>query len=473
MPDIKNSKYKTVKKTVKTAGSSNPAQVYYGVHLITASKINTANKSRLMSPIEAERRKSLLMTGTHSGTSSIRKMRKPTKKLSLKPAPAIPTAPKSKAEIRKNFIKTTLKKYYDLLDKKLFLITLILSVLGIISVYSSTLTYKSLRFVAIQIFAAAAGMLLICAMAFVDYRQFAKKYKAVILINAFLLIFTFFFGEGVTSETNANWINLGFIKIQPSEFAKLLFIYSFAVHLYFVKDRINKLFTAMSLFLHAGIIIGLTFLQKDLGTLTVFLFIFIVMCFAANLNLWYFITGAAAVVVASPFIWSKLNYYQQQRILVPFDPTVDPLGQGIRHQTVRSLTAISLGGINGKGYACGEVTQGDFFAKHTDMIFSTICEEFGFIGGAAVLILYALLIIKIIHIAISCDNPLGCLICTGVAAMFIIQILENIGMCLGIMPVIGITLPFISYGGSSAISTYIAIGFVVSVSTHKEKSFFG
>ena len=120
MPDIKNSKYKTVKKTVKTAGSSNPAQVYYGVHLITASKINTANKSRLMSPIEAERRKSLLMTGTHSGTSSIRKMRKPTKKLSLKPAPAIPTAPKSKAEIRKNFIKTTLKKYYDLLDKKLF-----------------------------------------------------------------------------------------------------------------------------------------------------------------------------------------------------------------------------------------------------------------------------------------------------------------------------------------------------------------
>ena len=324
----------------------------------------------------------------------------------------------------------------------------------------------------IQIFAAVIGMTLIAIMSFVDYRQIAKKYRLVILANAALLMFTYFFGEGVTSETNANWINLGFIKIQPSEFAKILFIYSFAVHLYFVRDRINKLFTALSLFLHAGLIIGLTFLQKDLGTLTVFLFIFVIMCFVANLNIWYFISGAAAIVIASPFIWSKLNYYQQQRILVPFDPTVDPLGQGIRHQTLRSMTAISLGGINGSGYMSCEITQGDFFAKHTDMMFSTICEEFGFIGGIAVLLMYVYLIVKIIHVAVSCDNTLGCFICTGVAAMFIIQIIENIGMCLGIMPVIGITLPFLSYGGSSAISTYIAVGLVVSVSMHKEKTFF-
>ena len=473
MPETKNQTYKTVKKTVKSQNPSNPEQTYYGVHLITSSKINNAHSKRLMTPIEAERRKSLMMTGSHSGDSSIRKMRKPTKKLTLKAAPTIPTAPQSKTEIRKNFIITHLKKHFELIDKKLILATLILSVCGIFAVFSATLTYHSARFTAIQLFAAGLGTVLIFIMSFIDYRQLAKKYRLVIALNAAVLLFTYFFGEGVTSETNANWINLGFIKIQPSEFAKILFIYSFAVHLYYVRDRINKLFTALSLFLHAGLIIGLTFLQKDLGTLTVFMFIFVVMCFVGNLNIWYFISGVAAIVISSPFIWSKLNYYQQQRILVPFDPTVDPLGQGIRHQTLRSMTAISLGGISGSGYAGGEITQGDFFAKHTDMIFSTICEEFGFVGGVSILLMYAFLIIKIIHVAITCDNPLGCFICSGVAALFIIQIIENIGMCLGIMPVIGITLPFLSYGGSSAISTYIAIGLVVSVSTHKERTFFG
>ena len=203
--------------------------------------------------------------------------------------------------------------------------TVVLSLFGLAAIYSSTITYGSSRYVLIQGLAATAGFVVICATSFFDYRQFAKKYKWVIFINAALLMFTFVFGEGVTEQTNANWINLGFIKIQPSEFSKILFIYSFAVHLYFVKDRINKIFTALSLFLHAGIIIGLTLLQKDLGTLTIFLFIFIVMCFAANLNIWYFISGIAVIVLASPFIWSMLNVYQQQRILVPFDSSVDPL----------------------------------------------------------------------------------------------------------------------------------------------------
>lgn len=472
MPENKNAKFKTVKKTVKTSNSANPIQTFYGVNLITSSFVNTENSKRLLSPIEAERRRSKLMTGTHGGDSSIRKMKKPSRKLSLKSAPRIVTAPQSKKEIRRSFVLGVLKRHFELMDKKLLLATVILALCGIFSVYSATLTYNSWRFVAIQTMAAGMGIAIVLGMSFFDYRQLAKKYRLVILANAVLLLFTFVFGEGVTDNTNANWINLGFIKIQPSEFAKILFIYSFAAHLYYVRDRVNKLFTAMTLCLHAMLIIGLTFLQKDLGTLTVFMFIFVVMCFAANLNIWYFLTGAAAIVVASPLIWSKLNYYQQQRILVPFDSTVDPTGVGIRHQTLRSMTAISLGGIGGSGYTQGEVTQGNFFAKHTDMIFSTICEEFGFIGGVAVLLMFVFLIIKIIHVAISCDNPFGCFICTGVAAMFIIQIIENIGMCLGIMPVIGITLPFISYGGSSALSAYIAIGLVLSVSTHKDKTFF-
>lgn len=464
-------KFRSSRKQVKKENTPDAAQNFYGINLITNARVNAVGNSRLLSPIEAERRRRLL-TGKHDGSSSVRRMRRPTRSLSLKPAPAVPTAPKNPIEIKKNFIFDQLKKHIALYDRKLLFATLALSVCGIFAVYSASLSYHNRRYVIIQTGAAAVGFVLMFALSFIDYRQLAKKYRTVIAINVALLLFTYIFGEGVTDKTNANWINLGFIKIQPSEFAKILFIYSFAAHLYYVRDRINKLFTALTLFLHAAIIIGLTYLQKDLGTLTVFVFIFVLMCFAANLNLWYFIVGGAGLVAAAPFLWTKLNYFQQQRILAPYDISVDPTATGVRQQGVRSMTAIGLGGVGGSGYGNGTVTQGSFSAKHTDMIFATVCEEFGFIGAVALLALFVLLITRIILLAVRSDNPLGCYICAGAAAMFIIQIVENIGMCLGLLPVIGITLPFISYGGSSALSTYIAIGLVLSVATHQEKMFF-
>ena len=473
MPQGTSAKFRTVKKIVKTGESTDSSQKKYEVNLITYARVNAVGSGRLLSPLEAERRRNRLLAGKHEGSSSIRKMRRPVRTLTLKPAPALPTAPKNPIEIKRNFLRVQLKQHVESIDRKLLAVVALLAGFGILAVYSATLSYGRNRYVIIQTAAAVLGMVLMTALSFIDYRQFAKKYRLVILLNIALLLFTFLFGEGVTDKTNANWINLGFIKIQPSEFAKILFIYSFAAHLYFVRDRINKFFTAMTLFLHAAIIIGLTFLQKDLGTLTIFVFIFAVMCFAGNLNIWYFIACIAGIVAASPFIWTKLNYFQKQRILAPYDISIDPNAIGVRHQAVRSMTAISLGGIDGSGYMHGKITQGNFSAKHTDMIFATICEEFGFIGALIIIGLYILLVVRIILVAIRSENTFGCLICTGVAAMFVIQIIENIGMCLGVLPVIGITLPFLSYGGSSALSTYIAIGFVLSVSTHKEQTFFG
>lgn len=473
MPQGTSAKFRTVKKIVKNGESTDSSQKKYEVNLITYARVNAVGSGRLLSPLEAERRRNRLLAGKHEGSSSIRKMRRPVRTLTLKPAPALPTAPKNPIEIKRNFLRVQLKQHVESIDRKLLAVVALLAGFGILAVYSATLSYGRNRYVIIQTAAAVLGMVLMTALSFIDYRQFAKKYRLVILLNIALLLFTFLFGEGVTDKTNANWINLGFIKIQPSEFAKILFIYSFAAHLYFVRDRINKFFTATTLFLHAAIIIGLTFLQKDLGTLTIFVFIFAVMCFAGNLNIWYFIAGIAGIVAASPFIWTKLNYFQKQRILAPYDISIDPNAIGVRHQAVRSMTAISLGGIDGSGYMHGKITQGNFSAKHTDMIFATICEEFGFIGALVIIGLYILLVVRIILVAIRSENTFGCLICTGVAAMFVIQIIENIGMCLGVLPVIGITLPFLSYGGSSALSTYIAIGFVLSVSTHKEQTFFG
>ena len=473
MPQGTSAKFRTAKKIVKTGESTDPSQKKYEVNLITYARVNAVGSGRLLSPLEAERRRNRLLAGKHEGSSSIRKMRRPVRTLTLKPAPALPTAPKNPIEIKRNFLRVQLKQHIESIDRKLLAVVALLAGFGILFVYSATLSYGQNRYVIIQSVAAVLGILLMTALSFIDYRQFAKKYRLVILLNVALLLFTYVFGEGVTDKTNANWINLGFIKIQPSEFAKILFIYAFAAHLYFVRDRINKFFTAMTLFLHAAIIIGLTFLQKDLGTLTIFLFIFAVMCFAGNLNIWYFIAGIAGIVAASPFIWTKLNYFQKQRILAPYDISIDPNAIGVRHQAVRSMTAISLGGIDGSGYMHGKITQGNFSAKHTDMIFATICEEFGFIGALVIIGLYIFLVVRIILVAIRSENTFGCLVCTGVAAMFVIQIIENIGMCLGILPVIGITLPFLSYGGSSALSTYIAIGLVLSVSTHKEQTFFG
>lgn len=473
MPQGTSAKFRTAKKIVKTGESTDPSQKKYEVNLITYAHVNAVGSGRLLSPLEAERRRNRLLAGKHEGSSSIRKMRRPVRTLTLKPAPALPTAPKNPIEIKRNFLRVQLKQHIESIDRKLLAVVALLAGFGILAVYSATLSYGQNRYVIIQSVAAVLGIVLMTALSFIDYRQLAKKYRLVILLNVALLLFTYVFGEGVTDKTNANWINLGFIKIQPSEFAKILFIYAFAAHLYFVRDRINKFFTAMTLFLHAAIIIGLTFLQKDLGTLTIFLFIFAVMCFAGNLNIWYFIAGIAGIVAASPFIWTKLNYFQKQRILAPYDISIDPNAIGVRHQAVRSMTAISLGGIDGSGYMHGKITQGNFSAKHTDMIFATICEEFGFIGALVIIGLYIFLVVRIILVAIRSENTFGCLVCTGVAAMFVIQIIENIGMCLGILPVIGITLPFLSYGGSSALSTYIAIGLVLSVSTHKEQTFFG
>lgn len=473
MPENENKVFRTVKRTVRSSDPGGPEKEFYGVNLITSSAKFSAESGRLMTPLEAEKRRSQLLTGAHSGVSSIRKMRKATRKLSLKPAPKIPTAPSDPRAIRRRFFLTQAKAHVERIDKQLLLALAALALIGLAAVFSATHSYQNAsRYLIIQSAVTVVGFAAVAVMSLFDYRAFAKKYRVIILINAALLLFTYFFGTGVTGETNANWIDLGIIKLQPSEFAKILFIYAFAVHLYVVRDRINKVFTAATVFLHALLILGLTFLQKDLGTLTIFIFITAVMCFTGGLNLWYFLTAAVGAVAASPLIWDKLGEFQRQRILVIFDPSIDPNAVDIRHQTARSLAAISLGGLRGSGYLHGEVTQGNFFAKHTDMIYSTICEEFGFFGGAALLALYAFFIVKIILIARSCDNPLGCLICTGVAAMFIIQIIENIGMCLGVMPVIGITLPFISYGGSSALSAYLGLGLVFSVCTHKDRSFF-
>ncbi len=440
------------------------------INLVAGSMVDTSNASRIMSPIEAQRHKEQL-----TGISSKPKRRHAVKKLSLKSAPPVPTAPKDPIVRKKMWVKSEIKALLKKIDIYFALSVIAMAIIGIAAVNSASHTFGDSKLVTIQTFGSMLGVVLAALLSLIDYRSVASKYRYIIGINAAILLITYIFGSSVTEATNANWIDLGFIKIQPSEFAKLLFIFSFGVHLSHVRDKMHKISTVISLAIHAGIIFSLVLLQKDLGSLTIFLAIFISMCFAAGISIWYYIAGGAALIFASPFLWERLSPYQRDRILMCFDSSIDPTGIGIRYQQLRSQTAIGNGGIFGKGYMQGTVTQGingHLPAKHTDMIFSTICEEFGLIGAMVVLFVTCFMIYRIIRIAMKCGNTTGTYICMGVASMFMIQVIENVGMCLGIMPVIGITYPFLSYGGSSILSCFIAAGIVLSVCTHSEKTFF-
>ena len=188
--------------------------------------------------------------------------------------------------------------------------------------------------------------------------------------------------------------------------------------------------------------------------------------------MWYFIGAGVAAVAAAPIVWSMLAEYQKKRIMVGFNPELDPLDKG--YQVIWSKTAIGAGGVTGLGYREGLITQTEILpAKWTDMIFAVISEEAGFIGASLVLVLLAVLVMRTFMNSLSCDRMSGALILAGVGGMFMYQIIENIGMCLGMLPVVGITLPFLSYGGSSVLAMYLAVGLVLSVYAKNHRYYFG
>lgn len=345
----------------------------------------------------------------------------------------------------------------------------LLSLFGILLIASAVRGTASDN-VMTQIFAVFIGTCLMISLSYLNYEYLLNKkvVYGIFGIAVVMLAVTLIIGTG---NGNKSWIKLKGLPLsfQPSELVKVLFIITFSKHLDAVKDRINNILNVLLLALHAGIITGLVLLQGDLGSALMFLFIAVTMCFAAGLNIGYLLGGAVLTVIASPYIWSFLKPYQKDRILVGFDPESDPLGYG--YQQVLSKNAISNGSFFGTGYMHSTVSP-DIPYNHTDMIFSVLAEEFGLIGVVILFSLLSFLVIRIIRTAFKARKDAGAFICIGVAAMIIAQTVENVGMCLGLLPVIGITLPFISYGGSSVLSIFVAMGIVLSVYRHKSKYFF-
>ncbi len=360
-----------------------------------------------------------------------------------------------------------LKEIVRGIDPVLFTCSTLLSLISIITVWGAVDNFGASK-LRMQIFIFILGMIVTVVFSLIDFRVITEKLWGWFLIGSVaLLLITLIFGEtGADMETsNKSWLKiLPGVMIQPSEFIKFTFICTFSKHLFTVRDHINRPLTVLLLLLHAGLVIGPILLSGDLGVALIYLAITAIMLFCAGLHPGYFLAAALLLVLIAPFLWDHLAPYQQERILVGFNPELDPLGKGM--QPLLSRQAIAAGGLFGAGIFTGGYYE-ILPASHTDFIYATVCEKLGFLGGSLVLIIFIVMVVRVFMIARTASrSDCGGLICAGVGSMLIVQILLNVGMCFGLLPVIGITLPFLSCGGSSMLAIFMMFGLLHSVYRH-------
>lgn len=351
-----------------------------------------------------------------------------------------------------------IKSYLRHTDLLLLNLAIISSLLGLVAIYSATLSYHSNKYVIVQSAALVLGVFCFVAASLIDLENIARFWKFFFVFNILFQLSLFVLGTAGDTG-NRSWIRFGGIGIQPAEFGKIIFICTLACHIDRLKDRINSVKAVAQLTLHFLLTVAAVYIpSKDLGMAVAYVFIFAIMMFSSGLS-WKWIGGITAGAVAvSPLVWQFLGDYQRNRILVLFDPAIDP---SIYYQTDQSILALGAGQFLGSGYMQGRQTQYNILpAKYTDSIFSVIGEEFGFVGCCVVIVLLGTLVLRLFYNASQCDNRFSLLVCAGIASMFTIQILINIGMCVGVMPVIGLTLPFFSYGGSSLVTMFLSLGIV-------------
>lgn len=358
-------------------------------------------------------------------------------------------------------------------DKLLLGMCLLLSSVGVLMVYSATrvsLTEGAIisRDARTMIIAVFMGIAVCMVISMFDYEAVARLWPLIAIVCLGLMFSLFFFGIAPDARSDAkSWLKFGGFYFQPSELLKIGFIITFSVHLDNVKHDINKLSTVILLGIHAMIAIGLVVLTGDLGSALVFMVMTIGMLFVAGLYIRYFVIGAAAVCVLAPIAWFEfLSDFQKQRFMAIYSPSslTSSTYEEVIYQQKLGLNAIGSGKLFGQGLFNGTYTQNGLVPEsENDMIFSVVGEELGFVGCVLVLLMLLLVIIKIICVGRKAVSMTGKLICNAVAVMIATQILVNIGMCLELLPVVGITLPFMSAGGSSNLCIYIALGMVLSV----------
>ncbi|ATW25490.1 rod shape-determining protein RodA [Candidatus Formimonas warabiya] len=369
------------------------------------------------------------------------------------------------------------------------LVTIMLISLTVLKSASANVFQDQYYFVKKQLLWIFVGFCVMVFVAVFDYSFFKRIGNYLYIFNLILLVSVFIMGY--EAKGAQRWISLGFFDLQPSEFAKIAIIVSFACLLAKRQGYLERFQDIIPCLLFIGIPMGLILKQPDLGTSLVFLAIMFGMLWVGGANPKIILIMVAGIFLVAALIFGVLFFatdgfqkppeelpiplplksYQLMRLIIFVNPNMDPLGAG--YHVIQSQVAIGSGGFWGKGYRQGSQVQGNFLPEHhTDFIFSTVGEELGFVGSCLILLIYFFLLWRMILIAKDARDTFGTLIVVGVASMLAFQILVNVGMTIGIMPVTGIPLPFLTYGGSGMLTNMISMGLVLSVNLRKQQLLF-
>lgn len=348
-------------------------------------------------------------------------------------------------------------------DMVLLLLCIITTIFGIVVISSATAALGSNRYVTVQTAALVLGVVIYIILTLVDVDIIAER-RELLLVFCILFIGVLFFWGQDNGSGNKSWISVPFIGIdmQPAEICKIFFIIILGKIMSVNQNSLSSPINVGKMTLLTVFFFGLIiYLSSDLGVALTYIFIFVVMAFVGGINLMWFVAALGGIAAGAPILWSFLKDYQKNRILVLFDPSLDP---DIYWQTERSLRYIQNGGISGQGLYEGTMVKGRAMgAQHTDFIFSAIAEELGMLGCIVALLLLTAIVLRCIYVGVKSGNYMNRIICVGIAGMLLFQIIINVGMCLGVLPVIGLTLPFISYGGSSIVTMFLSMGVVSGI----------
>ena len=359
-----------------------------------------------------------------------------------------------------------LKDFPKKCDLVLLMICLITAAFGLVVIASATSAAKfegNVRYIIIQMVSILLGVGAYAVMSSIDIEAMSERRSWLVVFNCLLLLMLIPFGTD-NNTGNRSWLDIpGLpVMIQPAEMCKITYVIIMASVMNAHKNSLSGIPSIMHMVLHLGILVGLNMaMSRDAGVSLIFVFIFIGMAFAGGVHWGWFAVAIGGIALAVPLIFPLLGEYQQERILILIDPTFDAQGIGARYHSKINLLSLTGGGLTGQGLFNGIRTQGgNLFAQHTDYIFSSIGEELGFFGCVFVMILQFAIIARCIWVGMRCQDYIRRLVCYGAASALMFQVLINIGMCIGVMPVIGLTLPFISYGGSSVVTIFAMLGLV-------------
>jgi rod shape determining protein RodA len=358
-------------------------------------------------------------------------------------------------------------RFFREADMILFTLSLVCAIFGIV-IISSIGGDADANQVTIQIVAVTIGIGLFALFSYVDIDIIADKSKVLFVICILFISTLFFWGRGYEEVGAGSWLRFGAIGIQPSEVTKVPFIIIMAKMIVVYRERktLNTFWSLIKIIAVAGVFLGVIFTAStDVGNPFVYILILLVMLFIGGVQLRWFLIAGVLIAVLTPFVLSNvLEDYHWYRLIAPYRrDEVDPRWLW---QTDRSVIAIASGGFLGQGLGNGVHTQAGSAwipAFSTDFIFTAAAEEFGFIGGIIIILLILAIVIRCVQVGVRSNNALGMLVCTGAAALIAVQMIINVGMTLGITPVIGITLPFFSYGGSSIVTCFAAVGIVSGI----------